>query len=108
MNKGEVWLCSLPNYEGKEQRGTRPCIILTKSYLELITIIPLTSNLQALRFNNTIKVSKNNSNNLEKDSVALIFQIQTLDSRRMLKKLGNLDKKQGKIMDKLIKDYLEL
>lgn len=108
MKVGEIWLCELPNYEGHEQRSMRPCIMLTQPYLGLMTIVPLTSNLKALRFEYTTKLVRNEINKLEKDSVALTFQIQTIDIRRMLKKVGMLNKKQKQAIEQQVKKYLQL
>jgi len=55
MNKGEIWLVEFPSTNGHEQSGTRPVIVLAD--IKIISIIlPLTSNIQALRFPYTLEV----------------------------------------------------
>ena len=92
MIRGELWIIKLPFIEGREQRGTRPCLVLADTKTNMIITIPLTSNLQALRFPNTIEIKKSLQNGLEKDSVALVFHIQSLDKKRFVRKIGVIEK----------------
>ncbi len=105
MKKGEIWILEIPFVGGKEQKGRRPAVIVAESNINLVTVIPLTSNLSALRFNNTLKIDKSEKNGLEKDSIALIFHIQSLDKRRFIKKIGLLEKIYIDGLDKILKDY---
>ena len=57
MKKGEIWLVELPSTNGREQKGKRPVIILSETEADIAIIIPFTSNLQALRFPNTIELA---------------------------------------------------
>lgn len=95
MEIGEVYLVELPFVEGKEQIGFRPAIILqNKEYTKIlptILIIPLTSQLKAQRFPATFLIKANQENGLEKDSVALVFQLRAIDQRRIGNKLGKLN-----------------
>ena len=75
MNKGEIWLVELPASNGYEQAGTRPVIILADTESNITIIIPFTSNIQALRFPNTIEIAPSKENGLNGKSIALIFQI---------------------------------
>jgi mRNA-degrading endonuclease toxin of MazEF toxin-antitoxin module len=107
MNKGEIWLSTIPSSEGHEQSGTRLNIIVATHNTGITTIIPLTSNQLAKRFSNTILIKKTIKNNLEKDSIALIFQIKSLDKSRFTKKIGNLEENDKKTIDKEILNYLK-
>ena len=91
MKLGEIWIVELPVKGGREQKGIRPCIIFSLTGTSMIVVIPLTSNLQALNFPNTLQINKSNKNNLEKNSVALIFQIVSLDKQRFISKIGDLE-----------------
>ena len=93
MNKREIWVLDIPFKEGKEQRGLRPGVILIKTKLGLNIVVPLTENLQAQRFSNTIKIKKSKANGLKEDSVALLFHLQSLDKRRFVKRIGKLERK---------------
>ena len=108
MKKDELWILELPFIEGNEQRGTRPCLILGETKTNMILIAPLTSNLRALRFSNTIKITKSKQNNLEKDSIILMFQVQALDQKRFIKKIGNIEGDYLIQVNEMLKELFEL
>jgi mRNA interferase MazF len=91
MIKGEIWLTQFPQSNGHEQSGTRPVIILAELDPNVTIIIPFTSNVQALRFLNTIEVIPSSKNGLADTSIALIFQIRAIDKKRLIKKIGNIE-----------------
>lgn len=91
MKKWEIWIISLPFGNGREQRGVRPCIILADTGIGMILVIPLTSSFAALRFPHTVEINKSEKNGLEKDSIALVFQIQSIDANRFINKIGELE-----------------
>ena len=64
MKKGEIWLVELPSTNGHEQAGMRPVIILAETEADISIIVPLTSNLQALRFPHTIEIKSSKRNGL--------------------------------------------
>jgi len=107
MKKGEIWLVELPSADGREQVGSRPAIILAETEVVNI-IIPLTSNIQALRFPHTIEIKPSKKNNLDSISVGLVFQIRALDKKRFKSKLGELDEKNLKEADIMLKKMLNL
>jgi mRNA interferase MazF len=94
MKIGEIYLIELPFTDTKEQKGFRPAIILQdKRYTEILPtllIIPLTSQLNAQRFPATLLIKANKENGLEKDSVALVFQLRAIDQTRIKNRLGRL------------------
>ncbi|MBS3134316.1 type II toxin-antitoxin system PemK/MazF family toxin [Candidatus Woesearchaeota archaeon] len=108
MKKGELWVLELPFLNGREQRGTRPCLILADTKTDMIVVIPLTSNLQALRFPHTVEIKKSGENKLEKDSIALIFQIQSLDKKRFINKIGVLEDYYLSKVDEVLKRLIQL
>ncbi len=87
----EIWLVKLPVEKGHEQFGTRPALVLARPIKEIAIIIPFTSNLLALRFPYTLKVEPSKTNGLKTVSILLIFQIRAIDSRRLIKKIGELE-----------------
>ena len=89
--KGELWVVELPFKNGREQRGTRPCLILADTKTSMNIVIPMTSNLQALRFPYTLEIEKSRENGLMEDSIALVFQIQSLDKNRFKEKIGIIE-----------------
>jgi len=108
MNKGEVWLVEFPSVDVHEQIGTRPVIILADTKTSICTVIPLTSNLNSLRFPYTTEIKKSELNKLDSDSIALIFHVRAIDKRRLIKKIGFLEKDYINQIDNIIRDYLNL
>ncbi len=108
MNKGNIWLVELPSTNGYEQTGKRPVIFIADSKINIAIIIPLTSNLQALRFPHTIEVKPSEKNGLNTISIALIFQVRAIDKKRLQKKIGELEDSLLHEVDKLLKKILQL
>lgn len=92
MKRGEVWLVQLGETCGHEQQGLRPAIILTDTPTSLVLILPLTTNLKALRFPYTIQIEPTKQNGLDTDSVALVFHLRSIDKRRLIKAVGMIEK----------------
>jgi mRNA interferase MazF len=95
MTRGEVWRVGIPAAVGHAQTGARPAIIVQdeafNNSLPTTLIVPLTSKLAAARFGGTLVVQPDQQNGLSLPSVALVFQMRTLDERNCLKPLGVLD-----------------
>jgi len=94
MKIGEVYLIELPSVDGREQICLRPAIILQdEKYTEILPttlVIPLTSQLKAQRFLATLLIKPSRESGLEKESVALIFQLRAIDQRRIKNRIGRL------------------
>ena len=105
MKKGEIWLVEIPSTNGHEQAGKRPAIVLADTEANIVIIIPLSSNLQALRFPHTLEIKPSSKNGLQLVSVALVFQIRAIDKKRLVSKIGEIDNlsKLDSIMQKLLK-----
>lgn len=108
MKKGEIWLIEIPSSNGHEQAGTRPAIVLSHVEANIVIIIPLTSNLQALRFPHTIEIKPSNKNGLKEISVALVFQIRAIDNKRIKNKIGEIEKPLLNELNIIIKKILGL
>ena len=107
MEKGEIWVVRLFSKEGREQEGIRPAIIISDTKTDLALLIPLTSNLESLeKLPFTLEIKKTKDNKLIKDSVALVFQLQAMDKRRLVSRIGNLEKFHLKKIDNLLKILL--
>ena len=109
MEKGELWIVKFPSRKSREQSGIRPAIIITNTKTDLVLLIPLTSHLGALeKLPYTIKINKSDINKLDKDSIALIFQLQALDKKRFISKIGNLEESYMREIDDILKNLLKL
>lgn len=107
MQSGETWWIDLSDSVGHEQAGTRPGIILRVVNGMCITI-PLTSNIRSARFSHTYLISPSPENGLTGDSIALVFQIVTLDRSRFIEKLGIIPGDQMEVIQMLLKDLFHI
>lgn len=93
MTVGEVRWVELPARGGHAQAGRRPAIIVQSATgLPTTLIVPLTSQLDALRFPGTVLVEADSQNGLRRASVALVFQLTAVDRRYITDRLGNVSK----------------
>ena len=102
FKKGSLWVLDFQIRDGREQSGLRPAIVLADTKTDLIVVLPLTSNTSALRFLHTLKIKKSKYNNLEKDSIALVFQMQSVDKKRFVRNIGMLESDYLKQIDIMI------
>jgi len=94
VSKGDVFFCNLDPTFGHEQAGTRPVVVLQNDIvndrLNTVMVAPLTSNLKAKGYLLTVFVEAKNSG-LAKDSVILLFQVRTVDKRRLERQITHLN-----------------
>jgi len=96
MKRDDVILVELPpplGGAGREQSGRRPAIVASDDSpgLPTIMVAPLTSQLAALRFPHTLRVEPSADNGLSVPSVILLFQLQVVDKRRVVRVVGKID-----------------
>lgn len=108
MKKGEIWLVEIPSSNGHEQEGLRPAIILGETEANIAIVVPLTSNLQALRFLFTKEIKPSKINGLTTISIALFFQVRAIDKKRIITKIGYLEESILREMDAILKKMLKL
>ncbi|MDQ3814800.1 MAG: type II toxin-antitoxin system PemK/MazF family toxin [Armatimonadota bacterium] len=93
IHKGDVFLANLDPAFGHEQHGRRPVLVvqndIANDVLPTVMVAPLTGATQAARFPSTILIPAGEAG-LTKDSIGLLFQIRTLDKRRLEKRLGRV------------------
>lgn len=88
---------------GHEQSGARPAIFVSRTE-SMSLVIPLTTNLRAKRFDATHCVTVNATNKLDTDSVALIFQLRAIDSRRIVHRIGKLSAKDIRAVNTILRE----
>lgn len=94
MRRGEVWLVNLDPTLGAEMRKTRPAVIVSSDLvgiLPLRVIVPLTD--WKDRYGVApwmVRINASPENGLEKDSAADCFQVRSLSTSRLVRKLGTL------------------
>jgi len=108
MKKGEIWIVEIPGLGGHEQEGRRPCIVIADTRTSVSIIIPCTANLQALRFPYTLRLNASQSSGLATTSVALVLQLRALDKKRLMQKIGMLEKPYLEEINRALKKLLLL
>lgn len=98
MARGDILTVDLPASPGRaghEQLGSRPAIViqndLTDASLPTTMIIPMTSNLGALRYPHTLRIDPSLQNGLTMPSVLLVFQLRAIDKSRLGDRIGRLE-----------------
>lgn len=93
IHQGEIYLADLNPVYGHEQGGFRPVLVLQNETLNknlhTVIVAPITSNLKAKGFLTIYFLAKKISG-LPHDSLALLFQLRTIDKRRLKRKVGML------------------
>ncbi|RBQ29231.1 type II toxin-antitoxin system PemK/MazF family toxin [Aliarcobacter vitoriensis] len=107
MNQYDIYLADLNPIVGREQSGTRPVLVISNDYeniLDVITIIPITSLKDERKiYPNEFLLKKE----LEKSSILLCQQIRTISKNRLIKKLASISsiKTQEKILQILCQRF---
>lgn len=96
MKFGDVVLAEIPRpagSPGREQFGARPAIVVhadnARANLSTVVIVPLTSQMKAMSFQGSFRVSPSTENGLDQESVVLSHQIRAIDTKRIVKVLGH-------------------
>lgn len=101
----EFWWCALGVNIGYEQDGSgteyrRPVLILKGLSKQTCIVIPLTTSPQEHKFRPSIGVVDG------KQACALLSQMRVIDTKRLVRKIGNLDKQVFDDIRKTVKDML--
>lgn len=107
IRKGDVLIVDLTVSAGREQGGVRPAAAVSGGELPgVVIVVPLTGTMEALRFPNTLAVLPTKDNGLEKESVALVFHVRSVDKRRVMRVIGKIDSATRKKIDTALKKML--
>ena len=109
MDEYGIYYADLNPPTGHEQGGIRPVIVIKSiSELDLCVIVPLTTVLKHINLPYTMQINKTDSTNLKGDSIALIFHIRTISSKRIKEKIGKIDEHQMNKIKATIKAILSM
>jgi mRNA interferase MazF len=88
--RGEVWLAHLDPAEGREIQKTRPCLIVSPpeihDFLDALIVAPMTTGSGPAPYRIDVVFA-------DKENRVLLEQIRAVDRKRLLRKLGELDRK---------------
>ena len=91
VKTGELYLVNFSPSTGHEFYGKRPALVIESNdriqRSNVITVIPLTSNLYN-KLPEDITIKSDKANNLISDSVLKVFNIDSFDCTRFIKKIG--------------------
>jgi mRNA-degrading endonuclease toxin of MazEF toxin-antitoxin module len=83
MARGDVVWVNFAG-QGHQQAGYRPAIVVGDNpAVPVVTVIPLTGQTKALRFPATVEIRASQHNGLRQNSVALVFQIISIDRQQI-------------------------
>jgi len=89
VKRGEVWLARLDPTEGREIQKTRPCLIVSPpeihDHLSIVMVAPMTTGSRAAGYRLPVRFSG-------KNGLILLEQTRTLDKRRLIRRLGVIDR----------------
>jgi len=104
VKRYEIYLVKLNPTIGSEIHKTRPCIVISPNemnILETVIVAPMTSKGFDFVFRPKIKFEK-------KDGLVLLDQIRTVDKTRLVKKIGDVDKKIAREISQMLVKMFEL
>ncbi len=94
IRRGEIYYADLSPVVGSEQGGVRPVLVIQNDvgnkYSPTVIVCAVTSQLTKAKLPTHIEL-KAGDYGLQKDSVALLEQIRTIDKRRLKTRLGEVD-----------------
>ena len=103
IQRYEIYLVKLNPTIGSEIQKTRPCIVVSPNEmhsLNTVIITPLTSKGFDFVFRPRITFQ-------DKKGLVLLDQIRTVDKKRLVKKLGEVEEKKAKEISKTLVEMFE-
>ena len=101
IKRGDIYYADLSPVVGSEQGGMRPVLIVQNDmgnkHSPTVIAAAITSQINKARLPTHIELGAK-SYGLTKDSVVLLEQIRTIDKKRLMERMGQLD---GTLMDKV-------
>lgn len=105
IKRGDIYYADLSPVVGSEQGGIRPVLIVQNDvgnrYSPTVIAAAITSRLSKSKLPTHIPIEAQGSG-LSKDSVVLLEQIRTIDKRRLREKMGSVDYRAMKEINKAL------
>jgi mRNA interferase MazF len=111
LARGDIHWIEFPASSAREQAGRRPALIVQSDSappLPTVFVVPLTANLRASRFPNTVEIEPSAASGLTVRSVILSFQLRAIDRTRIGARLGSLDPQTLSVVESHLRLLLSL
>jgi len=115
MVRGEIFFVDLSPRSGSEQRGRRPCILVSHDAFtasprwQSVTVVPLTSSERWRTPSPATVLFEEGECSLPKACAALAHQVTTLDRSKILRpRIGKLSGKKLEALEGALRNYLDL
>jgi mRNA interferase MazF len=109
MKQREIWLVDLNPVTGSEQRGVRPAVVVSgnamNDNLPICIVCPVSSKVKG--YKGCLVLKKDEVNGLETDSEVITFQIRTVSSERLIRRVGIITKEQLQIINNGLMEILK-
>jgi mRNA interferase MazF len=110
--RGEVYLVAFDPTVGREIKKTRPALIIQNDvgnrYSDLTIVAAITSEFSPVLYPVEVIVKPSSANGLTMLSAILLDQFRTVDTRRLIKRLGAIDPSTMRRVDEAIRISLGL
>ncbi len=111
MNPGDIYWVDFPLRGGRAQAGRRPAVVMqlasATAQLPTLLLLPLTTQIDALRFPGTRLIEATPANGLTKPSVALAFQLTVVDKQFVGPYLGCLSEAEKQSVQQALESIME-
>ena len=110
IRRGDIYLANLNPFKGSEQGGKRPVIIIQNDVGNRLSPTVIVTAVTSRFFKKRVlptHVTLDNAE-LEKNSLALLEQIRTIDKSRLIRKIGSVPKEKMKEIGEAIHVSLDL
>ena len=111
VKRGDIFLADLSAYQGSEQKGVRPVLIIQNNkgnkYSPTVLIAPLTSKSKRKNYLPTHIEIKSNEK-ITHDSLILLEQVRVLDKTRLISFLCSLNEEEINLVNKSLKDTFDI
>ena len=109
-SRGEIWLVDLDPTQGREQKGTRPALILSTDRFnsgpaELVILLPLTKVSKGIPSH--ILIARSDSG-LDHDSYIISEQVRCVSKARLARKIGHAPRAAIERVSQVLRALLEL
>lgn len=112
IERGDLFLADLGSESiGSEQRGIRPVLIIQNDignqFSPTVIIASITTKVNKTNLPTHIFLNKKTTD-IREDSIVMLEQIRTIDKTRLKEKIGELDQKHIRKIDKALKVSLHI